>query len=403
MPETGKKRPLQGIRVIELGQLLAGPFTGSILSYFGAEVIKVESPNRGDPLRSWRMLDEDGTSFWWRSISRNKKCITIDLKSERGRELIRELASRADIILENFKPGTMEKWGLAPSSLWETNPGLIYARISGYGQTGPYSTRAGFASACEGFGGFRYLNGFPGEAPVRPNLSLGDTLTAVHAALGILLAYIERENDQHGRGQIVDVAIYEAVFNMLEAVVPEYVGTGAIREPSGTTITGIAPTNTYVCRDEKYVVIGGNGDSIFKRLMATAGRDDLGQDPRLADNAGRVEHQAEVDEAISAWTSSLDSTEVLTELERASVPGGPIYNVADMLTDEHYNARGMFQEVEINGKPFKLPAMVPILSETPGGTDWPGPPLASHNDEIYGDLLGMEKTEIDALKEAGVI
>jgi crotonobetainyl-CoA:carnitine CoA-transferase CaiB-like acyl-CoA transferase len=403
MSDKKQKRPLDGIRVIEMGQLLAGPFTGSILSYFGAEVIKVESPNRGDPLRSWRMLDEEGTSYWWRSISRNKKCVTIDLKTDRGQELVRELADRADVILENFKPGTMEKWGLEPDVLWKTNPGLIYARISGYGQTGPYSSRAGFASACEGFGGFRYLNGFPGEAPVRPNLSLGDTLTAIHAALGILLAYIQREKDEDGRGQVVDVAIYEAVFNMLEAVVPEYVGTGAIRGPSGTTITGIAPTNTYACKDGKYVVIGGNGDSIFKRLMEAAGRSDLGEDPRLGDNAGRVEHQEEVDQAISQWTSSLDSGDLLNALERASVPAGPIYNVEDMLADEHYNARGMFQNVEINGKPFKLPAMVPILSETPGRTDWPGPALASHNQEIYGDLLGMDPAEIDALKTAGVI
>lgn len=403
MTNNNQQKPLAGIRVLEIGQLVAGPFAGSILSYFGAEVIKVEPPGRGDALRSWRLLDETGTSFWWRNISRNKKCVTLDLKSDRGRELLRKLAGKADVMLENFRPGTMEKWGLDPETLWQSNPGLIYARISGYGQSGPYAARGGYASACEGFGGFRYVVGFPGEAPVRPNLSLGDTLTGIHAALGILIAYIAREKDEQGRGQVVDAAIYESVFNVLEAVLTEYLGAGAIREPSGTTITGISPTNTYPCKDGRFVVIGGNGDSIFKRFMQKIGRPDVGEDPRFSDNAGRVEHEKELDEIISEWTSSLDSKVVLKLLEEAAVPAGPINNIKDMLEDEHYNARGMFQPIEINGKPFKLPAMAPVLSRTPGGTNWAGPKLAEHNSEVFGELLGMDDAELEQLQADGVV
>ena len=273
-------RPLDGVRVLELGQLIAGPLAGCILAYFGAEVIKIEPPEKGDPLRVWRIL-EQGTSLWWRSLGRNKKCITLNLYTEKGRHIARQLVDRVDILVENFRPGTLEKWGLGPEELKQTNPGLIYARISGYGQTGHYASRPGFASVCEGIGGFRYINGFPGAPPVRPNLSLGDTLAGLHAVLGILLAYIQRRKPGQGVGQVVDVAIYEAVFNMLEAVVPEYDGAGVVREPSGSTLTGIVPTNTYRCRDGKYVIIGGNGDSIFQRLMRTAGRPEMATDPRV--------------------------------------------------------------------------------------------------------------------------
>ncbi len=272
MHDGSSVRPLAGMRVLEMGQLLAGPFTGHVLAYFGAEVIKIEPPGKGDPIRSWRLLDEGGTSHWWRSLGRNKKCITLNLHTDRCRAIARQLAGRVDVLIENFRPGTMEKWGLGPEDLKTTNPGLIYSRISGYGQTGPYASRPGFASVCEGIGGFRYVNGFPGQPPVRPNLSMGDTLAGMHAVLGILLAYIHRgkpadtaaANTTDQQGQVVDVAIYEAVFNMLEAVVPEYDGAGAVREPSGSTLTGIVPTNTYLCRDGKYVIVGGNGDSIFR-------------------------------------------------------------------------------------------------------------------------------------------
>jgi crotonobetainyl-CoA:carnitine CoA-transferase CaiB-like acyl-CoA transferase len=395
-------KPLHGIRVLEVGQLVAGPFTGSILAYFGAEVIKVEPPGTGDPIRGWRILD-NGTSLWWRSMGRNKKCVTLNLRTVEGRRIARQLADRVDVLVENFRPGTMEKWGLGPDDLKASNPGLIYARISGYGQTGPYAAQPGFASVCEGIGGFRYVNGFPDGPPVRPNLSMGDTLAGLHAALGILLAYIQRNKTSSPEGQVVDVAIYEAVFNLLEAVVPEYDGAGVIREPSGSTLTGIVPTNTYLCRDGKYVVIGGNGDSIFKRLMQAIGRPEMGADPHLADNAGRVEHEAEIDAAISAWTSSLDAAAVLGQLAHAAVPAGPIYNVADMMRDPHFQARGLFHQVEIDGKPLKLPALAPRLSVTPGGTEWPGPAVGSHNDEIFGELLGLSDAERQALSQEGII
>jgi crotonobetainyl-CoA:carnitine CoA-transferase CaiB-like acyl-CoA transferase len=403
MHDTNSARPLAGMRVVEMGQLLAGPFAGHVLAYFGAEVIKVEPPDKGDAIRSWRLLDTGGTSLWWRSLGRNKTCITLNLYTARGRAIARQLADRADVLIENFRPGTMEKWGLGPDDLKTTNPGLIYARISGYGQTGPYASRPGFASVCEGIGGFRYLNGFPGQPPVRPNLSLGDTLAGLHAVLGILMAYIHRVKPGSGQGQVVDVAIYEAVFNMLEAVVPEYDGAGAIREPSGSTLTGIVPTNTYVCRDGKYVIIGGNGDSIFKRLMHTLGRPDMAEDARLAGNAGRVQHEREIDDAITAWTSSLDAQDVLRQLEAASVPSGPIYNVEDMVADPHFQARGLFEEVHIDGNPLKIPALVPKLSETPGGTSWPGPAVGAHNDEVFKDLLGMSDAEVASLRQTGII
>jgi crotonobetainyl-CoA:carnitine CoA-transferase CaiB-like acyl-CoA transferase len=325
------------------------------------------------------------------------------LHTEKGRHIARQLADRVDILVENFRPGTLEKWGLGPEELKQTNPGLIYARISGYGQTGPYASRPGFASVCEGMGGFRYVNGFPGAPPVRPNLSLGDTLAGLHAVLGILLAYIQRRKPGQGLGQVVDVAIYEAVFNMLEAAVPEYDGAGVVREPSGSTLTGIVPTNTYRCRDGKYVIIGGNGDSIFQRLMRTAGRPEMATDPRLADNAGRVVHEAEIDAAIAAWTASLDATEVLQQLEAASVPAGPIYSVVDMMQDPHFHARSLFEEVEIDGKPLKIPAIPPFLYTTPGGTTWPGPAVGAHNREILGGMLGLSDAALEALQREGVI
>ena len=392
--------PLAGIRVIELGQLLAGPFTGTLLAYFGAEVIKVEPPG-GDPIRGWRKLDEDGTSFWWRSLGRNKKCITVDLKQEQGVALVRRLMDKADVVIENFRPGTMEKWGLGPETFETSNPGLVYTRISGYGQSGPYAPRPGYASVCEGIGGFRYVNGFPGERPVRPNLSMGDTVAGLHAALGILLALLQRQ--QGGQGQVVDIALYEAVFNLLEAVIPEFDGCGLVREPSGSTVTGIVPTNTYRCQDGKFVIIGGNGDSIYKRLMEAAGRADLANDPRLASNAGRVQHEDEIDQALSAWCAGLEASEVLAQLETARVPAGPIYSAADMLEDPHFQARGLFEQVEINGKPLKIPAILPRLQGTPGGTRWPGPEVGAHNHEVLVDSLGLSESEYQALKDAGVV
>jgi len=396
-------RPLDGIRVLEVGQLLAGPFTGSILGYYGAEVIKVEPPGAGDPLRQWRELDENGTSYWWRSIGRNKKCITADLRNEEGRGLVRTLAGKCNVLVENFRPGVMEKWGLGPADLWAENPQLVYARISGYGQDGPYSTKPGFASVCEGFGGLRYVNGKPGEAPMRPNLSLGDTMAGLHTALGILMACLYQANHPGSKGQVIDTALYEATFNLLEGVVPEYDGAGIIREPSGSTITGIVPTNTYRCSDGKFIIIGANGDSIFRRLCEKMGRPDMAEDSRLAHNAGRVAHEQEIDDAIAEWTEALDSTTVLSQLDEARVPSGPIYSVADMMVNPHFIARGLFEEVDVNGKPLKIPAMVPKLSETPGRTDWPGPEVGAFNAEVYGELLGLSAAEIAALEKRGIV
>ena len=308
-------------------------------------------------------------------MARNKKCVTLDLRKPKGRALARALALRSDVLIENFRPGTMEKWGLGPDDLRDGNPGLVYTRVSGYGQTGPLAGKPGFASVCEGFGGFRHINGFPGQPPVRPNLSLGDTLAALHAVIGVLLALVHRGRigaDAVGgagggaAGQVVDVAIYESVYNVLESIVPEYDGAGIVREPSGSTLTGIVPTNTYPCADGRYVIVGGNGDSIFRRLMRAAGRDDLADDPRLAGNAGRVAHQDEVDDAIARWTRTLDADRVLVVLDGAGVPAGPIYSVADMVEDPQYNARGLFETVEAGGEPLKIPAITPKLDRTPG-------------------------------------
>ena len=394
------KAALEGYRVIELGQLLAGPFAGCMLGYFGAEVIKIESPRGGDPIRNWREM-RDGTSLWWRSIARNKKSVTIDLKSEQGVDLVRQLIEGADVVIENFRPGVVESWGLGPDDFKDSNPGLIYARISGYGQDGPYASRAGFASVCEGMSGFRYVNGHPGEAPVRPNLSIGDTISGIHAALGVAMALLEKQRS--GNGQVVDVALYESMFNLMEAVVPEFDGNGVVREPSGSTVTGIVPTNTYRCRDDKYVVIGGNGDSIFQRLMIAAERPDLAEDPRLASNPGRVEHEAEIDAVLSAWCAGEDSAVLLEKLEAARVPAGPIYSVEDMVADPHFNARGLFETVEINGEPLKIPAILPRLSRTPGGTNWPGADLGSANEEILQGLLGLSEARLTELRDANVI
>lgn len=395
------QRPLEGLRVIEMGQLLAGPFTGTILAYFGAEVIKVEPPG-GDPIRGWREV-RDGTSLWYRSLGRNKKSVTLDLKSEQGRALALQLIETADVVVENFRPGLMEDWGLGPEQMKARNPGLVYARISGYGQTGPYSSKPGYASVTEGFGGFRYINGEPGQAPVRPNISMGDTVAAIHAALGIALALIQRARPDCGQGQVVDVALYESVFNLMEGIVPEYDGAGVVRQPSGTTVTGIVPTNTYRCDDGKYVVIGGNGDSIFKRLMIAAGRADMAHDPAMADNAGRIVHEEAIDAALVLWCASHASGHIINTLEKVRVPVGPIYSVEDMMADPHYQARGLFESVEIDGQPLKIPAIMPRLEATPGRTDWPGMSIGSHNDEVLRDILKLDDEQLAQLRTDGVI
>ncbi len=392
--------PLSGLRVLEVGQLLAGPFAGCVLGYFGAEVIKIEPPG-GDPLRNWRVLRDD-TSLWWYSLARNKQSVTIDLQHERGQALVRELATKCDVLIENFKPGTMERWGLGPQDLKALRPDLIYARVSGYGQTGPYASRPGFASVCEAVGGLRHLNGFPDRPPVRPNLSLGDTLAGLHAVIGILLALNAQQ--RHGtKGEVVDVAIYESVFNLLEGVVPEYDGAGVVRGPSGSTLTGIVPSNTYECADSKYVVIGANGDSLFKRLMRAIGQSQMAEDVRFANNAGRVQHEKEIDEAIGKWTRAYDSAFVLRTLTEASVPCGSIYDVADMAADPHFKARGLFEEVEVDGQPLKVPAIMPKLQQNPGRTESAGPRLGEHTDQVLKELLNLSATQVHELRRAGVI
>ena len=400
-------KPLEGVRVLEMGQLMAGPFAGTILAYYGAEVIKIEPPKGGDPVRVWRGVDEDGTSLWWRSLGRNKKCITVDLRTDEGRTLARELAWKCDVVLENFKPGTMEKWAIGPEDVKAKNPDVIYCRVSGYGQTGPYSHKPGYASVCEGVGGFRYVNGFPDRPPCRPNLSLGDSLAGMHAALGIVMALYNKAGrkgrEGGGTGQEIDVAIYESVFNMMEAMVPEFDRLGMTREREGSKLTGIVPTNTYLCKDGLYVIIGGNGDSIFKRLMKAAGRDDMASDPEYATNADRVRNEPAVDQALSAWTITLTAAQVVEKLEAAQVPVGSIYTVSDIVNDPHYQARGMFEEVEVGGRPLKLPAMSPKLSGTPGGTEWPGPSLGAHSVDVLKSVLGKTDADIEALKAHGTI
>lgn len=393
-------RPLAGLRVLEVGQLIAGPFAGTLLAYFGAEVIKIEPPGSGDPLRTWRIVDQ-GTSWWWWAQSRNKRSVTVDLHHPEGRGIVRALAGHADVLIENFRPGQMEKWDLGPDELRRANPALIYTRVSGYGQTGPNAAKPGFASVCEGFGGLRYINGFPGESPVRPNLSLGDTLAGLHAALGVLIAYIHRQHG--GTGQVVDVAIYEAVFNMLESVVPEFSGAGVVRQPSGSTLTGIVPSNIYRCRDQQMLIIGANTDSMFKRLMSVIDRPDLAADASCADNTGRVENQTRIDTAIEAWTLQHEASAALDILERAEIAAGPIYRVDDMFRDPHYRAREMFETVRANDRELTIPAMAPKLSATPGGTEWPGPALGADTEQVLADLLGLTPDAIAALRAQGAI
>jgi crotonobetainyl-CoA:carnitine CoA-transferase CaiB-like acyl-CoA transferase len=316
--------------------------------------------------------------------------------------LIRQLAATSDVLIENFKPGTREKWSLGPDDLKEIRSDLIYSRVSGYGQTGPYASRPGFASVCEAVGGLRHINGFPDRAPVRPNLSLGDTLAGLHAVIGILLALVA-QGRRRADGQVVDVAIYESVFNVLEAVVPEFDGAGVVRGPSGSTITGIVPSNTYICADGKYVVIGANGDSLFQRLMRAIGQPQMAEDPILANNAGRVRHEQEIDAAISAWTRSHNSQEVIGILDEISVPGGPIYSVVDMANDAHFHARALFEEVDAEGTPLKIPAISPKLSATPGATRWAGPKVGEHTDEVLKELLRLDDAEIRRLRDAKVV
>jgi len=336
---------LTGLKVVELGQLIAGPFAAKTLADFGADVVKIETPKTGDPLRKWRLL-KDGTSVWWQVQSRNKRSVALDLKEKEAQDIVRQLVKDADVLIENFRPGAMEGWGLGPDELLAINPRLIMLRISGYGQTGPYRDKPGFGVVAEAMSGLRHLTAEPGRVPVRVGVSIGDTLASLHGVIGILMALHEREKS--GQGQVIDVALYEAVFNCMESLLPEYSAFGAVREAAGSALPGIAPSNAYRCKDDGYVLIAGNGDSIFKRLMLTMGRDDLGNDPALTDNAGRVKRVVEIDAAIGVWTAQLTVEQVLDALDKAAVPAGRIYTVADIAADPHYQARGMIQHVHMD-------------------------------------------------------
>ena len=404
---TAARGPLAGLKIVELGQLIAGPFAAKTLADFGADVIKIEAPGAGDPLRHWRLL-KDGTSVWWQVQSRNKRSLALDLKQPQAQEIVRALAAQADVVIENFRPGAMEAWGLGPDVLRGLNPALIMLRISGYGQTGPYRERPGFGVVAEAMGGMRHLTGEPGQVPVRVGVSIGDTLAALHGVIGILLALQHRhasisERFPKGEGQVIDVALYEAVFNCMESLLPEYSAFGAVRGPAGSAMPGIAPTNAYRCSDGAYVLIAGNGDSIFKRLMLCIGRADLAEDATLADNAGRVARVLELDAAIGHWAQDRSVQDVLGALEQAQVPAGKIYTVADIAADAHYAARGMLQQVTLaDGSALALPGFVPKLSATPAGHRRNAPELGQDSDAVLREV-GLSEEQIARLRALGVV
>lgn len=400
MRDSSKPMPLDGLKVLEMGTLIAGPFCGRLLAEFGAEVIKIETPVEGDPLRKWRKLHE-GTSLWWYAQARNKKSVTVNLREKEGQEIVGKLARDADIIVENFRPGTLEKWNLGFDALAKINPKLIMVRLSGFGQTGPYKDRVGFGAIGESMGGIRYLTGYPDRAPVRVGISLGDSLAAMYGAMGALMALHHRHKT--GMGQMVDVALYEAVFSLMESMLPEFGMGGFVRERTGSSLPGIVPSNTYLCSDGQYVVIGANGDSIFKRMMTAIGRSDLANDAGVADNAGRTARTEELDSAIGAWTGANTLTNVLAVLGKADVPSGRIYSIADIAADMQYQARDMIEKHKLgDNEDLWLPGIVPKLSATPGGTKWIGPKLGAHTAEVLSEI-GYDTSAQDDLKKRGII
>jgi formyl-CoA transferase len=393
--------PLDGIRVLELGQLIAGPFASRLLAEFGADVIKIEPPRTGDPLRKWRML-HDGTSVWWASQSRNKRSVTLDLRDPEGQAIARRLAAEADVVIENFRPGALEGWGLGWDTLHELNPKLVMLRVSGYGQTGPYRDLPGFGVIGEAMGGLRHLSGEPGRTPVRVGVSIGDSLAALHGVIGILLALRHRDQ-QGGDGQMIDVALYESVFNMMESLLPEYSVSGTVRQAAGSSLPGIAPSNAYRCSDGKFALIAGNGDSIFRRLMEVIERPDLAADPELAQNDGRVANVERLDAAIGAWTAQHSLDDVLARLNEARIPAGKIYDIADIAADPHYRARDMILDSTLDdGTPVQLPGVLPKLNATPGTVRTRAPALGEHTDEVLASL-GLDDAQRASLRERGVI
>jgi formyl-CoA transferase len=391
--------PLAKLKVVEMGQLIAGPFAAKTLADFGADVIKIEPPKVGDALRKWRLL-KDGTSIWWQVQSRNKRSLSLDLREAEAQDIIRTLLKEADVLIENFRPGTLEGWGLDPEKLLELNPKLIVLRISGYGQTGPYKDKPGFGVVAEAMGGLRHLTAEPGRVPVRVGISIGDTLASLHGVIGILLALQERHNS--GKGQIIDIALYEAVFNCMESLLPEYSAFGEVRQAAGSALPGIAPTNAYQCADGGYVLVAGNGDSIFKRLMTVIGRDDLGNDPQLENNDGRVKRVAELDQAIGQWTKTVSTTKALEMLDSVAVPAGRIYTVADIASDPHYKARGNIQTIRMqDGTKVDVPGVIPKLSRTPGSIKTLAPDIGQNTDEILMSI-GLTNDQVASLKERGI-
>ncbi|NBO76996.1 MAG: CoA transferase [Betaproteobacteria bacterium] len=399
-PATLSPSALQGVRVVEMGQLIAGPFCGKTLAEFGADVVKIEPPGSGDPLRQWRLI-KDGTSVWWQVQSRNKRSVALDLRQTEGQQLARDLIAQADVLIENFRPGTLEGWGLSPEALMALNPRLVMVRISGYGQTGPYRDLPGFGAIGEAMGGLRHLTGEPGRVPVRVGVSIGDTLAALHATIGVMMALYHRDQ-RGGRGQVIDVALHEAVFNVMESLLPEYSAFGAVREAAGSALPGIAPSNAYRCQDG-YVLVAGNGDSIFKRLMDVIGRPDLGADPGLAGNTGRVERVAELDAAIEAWTMGRSVQQVLQALGGARVPAGKVYTVADIAADPHFRARDMIlQQQTREGYSVEVPGVVPKLSATPGTVRQAAPRLGEDTDAVLQEM-GLSAQQIAQLREKGIV
>ncbi len=391
---------LQGVRVVEMGQLIAGPFCGKTLAEFGADVVKIEPPGSGDPLRQWRLI-KDGTSVWWQVQSRNKRSVALDLRQPEGQQLARDLIAQADVLIENFRPGTLEAWGLSPDTLLALNPRLVMVRISGYGQTGPYRDLPGFGAIGEAMGGLRHLTGEPGRVPVRVGVSIGDTLAALHATIGVMMALYHRDQ-RGGQGQVIDVALHEAVFNVMESLLPEYSAFGVVREAAGSALPGIAPSNAYRCQDG-YVLVAGNGDSIFKRLMAVIGRPDLAADPGLAGNTGRVERVAELDAAIEAWTVQRTVDQVLQALGDARVPAGKVYTVADIAADPHFRARDMIlQQRTREGYDVEVPGVVPKLSATPGTVRQAAPRLGEDTDAVLREM-GLSDQQIAQLRDKGIV
>jgi len=392
--------PLDGIRVLELGSLIAGPFCAKTLADFGAEVIKIEPPGEGDALRKWRRM-RNGTSLWWHVQSRNKKSVTCDLRQPQGQEIVRRLARRTHIMIENFRPGALERWNLGWDALSAGNRDLILVRISGYGQSGPYRERPGFAAIAEALGGMRHVTGFPDRPPARPNLSLGDTIAALHGVIGALLALHAVKNG--AGGQVIDVALYESVFNCMESLLPEYDAHGYVRSRSGSALPGIAPSNLYPCADGAYVLIAGNADSLYRRLMSAIGREDLRNDPSLARNDGRAAQMQRIDDAIAEWTRARTQAEVLAAMEAAEVPAGRIYTAADIAADPHYLARGMIEKITAgDGEALKVPGIIPKLSRTPGAIRTQAPKLGEHTDEVLHEI-GYSDAQIAQLREAHIL